>query len=72
MQKDFNQIIDCNDNDRDDGQFNEEIEDSFERTPTNTNENLKARLPKTPKSLESGIVGLNIQLKMLEFMDPIN
>jgi hypothetical protein len=44
----------------------------IEKTPANLKDNLGARLPNAPMSLENGDAGLTFQLKMLEFMDSTN
>lgn len=49
-----------------------EIKKSFERDPTNLKENLGAKLLNAPKNLENFDVGMQFQLKMLEFMDFLN
>ena len=72
VQEDFDPAIDSNDNGGDDGAMGEEVEESLERDPANLKENLEARLPNAPESLEGGDVGLKFQLKMLEFMDSVN
>jgi hypothetical protein len=46
--------------------------ESIERTLANLKENLGARLPNAPMSLESSDVGLTFQLVMLEFVDSMN
>jgi hypothetical protein len=69
---DFDHTIVSNDNGWEYGGFGKGMEESIERTPANLNENLGARLPNAPMSLESCDVGLTFQLKMLEFMDSMN
>ena len=44
----------------------------MERTPGNLKESFGARLPNAPMTLESCIVGLLFQLKMLTFKDFMN
>jgi hypothetical protein len=46
--------------------------ESIERTSASLKENLGARLPNAPISLESCDIGLIFQLKMFEFMDSMN
>ena len=50
-------------------QWGEDVEKSYDRYPTNLEENSKARLPNA--RLE-GDVGLKFQLKIIEFMDFVN
>ena len=51
--------------------MDEKVEESLERDPTNLKENMEARLPNAPESLQCGIVGLKFQFKMREFMDSV-
>ena len=67
--KDISLTIDFNDNGVEDGGFDEELEESHQRDASNNQGNLEARLPDPFVNLETGDVGLNFQLKMLEFMD---
>ena len=67
--EDVSLTIDANDNGVDNGRFGEEVEESLQRDVSNDQGNLEARLPDPPVNLEFGDVGLNFQLKMLEFMD---
>jgi hypothetical protein len=69
---DLHNTIDANYNGKDDARFGNEMEESIEMIPTNLKENLEARLPNAPKSLESGDVGMTFRLKNLEFMDSMN
>ena len=64
--------LDSNDNGVDDGRVGEEVEESLQRDASNNQEHLEARLPNPPASLESGDIGLNFQLKILEFIDFVN
>ena len=48
------------------------MEESLEEEPWNDEEHLRARLSNPPENVEDGDVGLNFQLKMLEFMDFVN
>ena len=50
----------------------EEVEKFLERDPANLEEILEDRLPNLPENLEGGNVGLEFQLKMVEFMDFVN
>ena len=72
VQEDVDPTINSNENGGDDGATGEEVEESLEKDPKNLEENLGARLPNAPESLEGGDVGLKFQLKMLEFMDSVN
>jgi hypothetical protein len=69
---DCDHTIVSNDNGWEYGGFGKRMEESIERTPANLNENLGARSPNAPMSLESCDVGFTFQLKMLEFMDSMN
>jgi hypothetical protein len=68
----FDRTIVSNDNGWEYGGFGKEMGESIERTSANLKENLGARLPNAPMSLESCNVGFKFQLKMLEFMDSLN
>ena len=69
---DFDHTIVSNDNGWEYGGFGKGIGESIERTSANLKENLGARLPNAPMSLESCDVGFKFQLKILEFMDSMN
>jgi hypothetical protein len=69
---DFDRNIVYNDNGWKYGGVGKEMGEFIERTPANLKENLGARLPNAPMTLESCDVGLTFQLKMLEFMDSMN
>jgi hypothetical protein len=69
---DFNHTIFSNKNGWKYGGFGKEIGEAIERTPANVEENLGASLPNAPMSLKICDVGFKFQLKMLEFIDPMN
>jgi hypothetical protein len=52
--------------------MDEDVDESFVKDPPNLEEDLGVRLPNALEKLEYGDIGLQFQLKMLEFMDSVN